>query len=171
MNNSPAYFQRMLIFVLQGISRVYVYIDDVVVSVKSHVQNFEKLNHVFARFRKHHLKANPSKCQFGTAKITYLGYNICKNKGILPGEAKTEVIENWLSPTNLKEIRGFLGLTSFFRRAIKDHSILSANLNKLIRKSSGYNSGPLPADAQKLYEYLKNALISKPCPATLDFDK
>ena len=35
LNSSPAYFQRLLDFVLQNISRVYVYIDDVVISVSS----------------------------------------------------------------------------------------------------------------------------------------
>ena len=88
------------------------------VLVKSHEDNLNKLKHVFARFRKHNLKAKPSKCQFGSAKITYLGYDICKNKGISPGKAKTEVIRHWPCPTNLKEIRGFLGLTLFFRWAI-----------------------------------------------------
>ena len=58
---------------------VYVYIDVVVVSVKSHEDNLKKLQHIFARFRKHNLKAKPSKCQFGSAKITYLGYDICKD--------------------------------------------------------------------------------------------
>ena len=71
----------------------------------------------------------------------------------------------------MKEIRGFLGLTSFFRRAIKDYSILSADLNKLVRKTSGYKSGPLPAEAQKSSEALKTALISKPCLAPVDFDR
>ena len=139
MNSSPAYFQHLLDFVLQGIDRVYVYIDDVVVSVKSHEDNLNKLQHVFARFRKPNLKAKPSRCQFGSAKITYLGYDICKDKGISPGEAKNEVIRHWPCPTNLKEIRGVLGLTSFFRRAIKDYSILSADLNKLVRKTSAIN--------------------------------
>ena len=115
MNSSPAYFQRLLDFVLQGIARVYVYIDDVVISVNSHEQNLK-----------------PSKCQFGAAKITYLGYDICNEKGISPGEAKTAVIKNWPAPKSIKEIRGFIGLTSFFCLAIKDFSIISADLNKLI---------------------------------------
>ena len=42
MNSSPAYFQRLLDFVLQGIDRVYVYIDSVVVSVKSYEDNSNK---------------------------------------------------------------------------------------------------------------------------------
>ena len=78
------------------------------------------------------------------------GYDICKTKGISPGEDKTEVIRHWPCPTNLKEIRGYLGLTSFSNRAIKDYSILSADLYKLVRKTSGYKSGPLPAEAKSL---------------------
>ena len=128
MNSSQAYFQQLLDFVLQGIDRVYVYIDDVVVSVNGHEKNLQKLKDVFKRFRKHNLKIKPSKCQFGAGKITYLGYDICNEKGISPGEAKTEVIRNWPAPKSIKEIRGFIGLTSFFRRAIKEFSTISADL-------------------------------------------
>ena len=171
MNSSPAYFQRLLDFVLQGIVRVYVYIDDVVISVNSHEQNLEKLEEVFKRFCKHNLKIKPSKCQFGAAKITYLGYDICNEKGISPGEAKTAVIKNWPAPKSIKEIRGFIGLTSFFRRAIKDFSTISADLNKLIRKNSGYTHGPLPPKALDSFLKLKQALISKPCLAPVDSNK
>ena len=92
MNSSPAYFQRLLDHVLTNIKRTYVYIDDIVISVQTHDDNLATLEQVFSRFRKHNLKVKPSKCQFGTASITYLGYDICANKGITPGQAKTEVI-------------------------------------------------------------------------------
>ena len=171
MNSSPAYFQRLLDFVLTNIQRTYVYIDDVVVSVQSHEENLATLRQVFTRFRKHNLKVKPSKCQFGTAEITYLGYNICSNKGITPGEAKTEVIRNWPTPSSIREIRGFLGLCSFFRRAIKNFSVLSSDLNKLVRKNSGYTKGPLPDAAKQSFLRLQKALISKPCLAAVNFDK
>ena len=66
LNSSPAYFQRLLDFVLANIARVYVYIDNVVVSVNSHEENLAKLSEVFQRFRKHNLKTKPSKCHIGT---------------------------------------------------------------------------------------------------------
>ena len=72
---------------------MYVYIDDVVISVKTHDENLQKLSEVFGRFRKHNLKIKPSKCSIGTARITYLVYDICKKEGIRPGHAKTEVIK------------------------------------------------------------------------------
>ena len=150
LNSSPAYLQRLLDFVLQNISRVYVYIDDVVISVSSHEENLEKLSQVFARFRKHNLKIKPSKCNIGAGTITYLGYDICSEKGIKPGLAKTLVIKNWPTPTSVRDVRAFIGLTSFFRRAIKDFSLISGPLNKLIRKNSGYTcllyTSPSPRD-------------------------
>ena len=126
-----------------------MYIDDVVISVKTHDENLQKLSEVFSRFRKHNLKIKPSKCSIGKARITYLGYDICRTEGIRPGHAKTEVIKNWPEPRNIKDIRAFIGLTSFSRRAIKNYSLMSAELNKLVRKNSGYTKGPLPEKAKR----------------------
>ena len=81
------------------------------------------------------------------------------------------MIKNWPEPKTIKDIRAFIGLTSFFRRAIKNYSLMSAELNKLVRKNSGYVKGPLPEKAQTSYLQLKQALISKPCLAAVNFEK
>ena len=60
---------------------------------------------------------------------------------------------------------------SFFRRAIKDFSLISGPLNKLICKDSGYSKGPLPDAAAQSFFKLKEALISKPCLTAVDFSK
>ena len=148
-----------------------VYIDDIVISVSSHEENLKQLECVFARFRKHNLKVKPAKCHIGTGSITYLGYEICKDQGISPGKAKTEIIKNWPQPQATKDIRAFLGLASFFRRTIKNFSTISAELNKLVRKNSGYKAGPLPAPAVRSFQALKHALISKPCLQPVDFNR
>ena len=147
-----------------------MYIDDVVVSVNSHEENLAKLSEVFQRFRKHNLKVKPSKCHIGTGRITYLGYDICKDKGIRPGDAKTLVIKNWPAPNSVRDVRTFIALTSFFQRAIKDFSLISGPLNKLIRKNSGYTKGPLPEAAKQSFLNLKSKMISKPCLAPVNFD-
>ena len=87
LNSSPAYFQRLLDFVLKGIKRCYVYIDDVVISVYSHEENIQTLASVFEKFRLHGLKIKPSKCHIGTGNISYLGYEVTAGKGIQPGRA------------------------------------------------------------------------------------
>ena len=58
----------------------------------------------------------------------------------------------------------------FFRRAIKDFSLISGPLNKLIRKHSDYTKGPLPEAARKSFLNLKNKMILKPCLAPVNFD-
>ena len=99
----------------------------------------------------------------------YLGYEITSGSGIQPGLAKTETVCSFPEPCTVKEIRAFIGLTSFFRRAIKDYSLISGPLNKLVRKDSGYSSEKLPLEAQKAFLNLKNALISRPGLAPVDF--
>ena len=47
---------------------------------------------------------------------------------------------------------------------------MSAPLNKLVRKDSGFKSGPLPIEARKSFLALKDALISRPCLAPVDFN-
>ena len=170
LNSSPAYFQRLLDFVLKQIDRCYVYIDDVVISAHSHEQSLVTLEKVFRRFRLHNLKIKPSKCHIGTGSISYLGYEITAGKGIQPGLAKTETVRSFPEPCTVKEIRAFIGLTSFFRRAIKDYSLISGPLNKLVRKDNGYTSGKLPLEASKSFLSLKNALINRSCLAPVNFN-
>ena len=50
-------------------------------------------------------------------------------------------------------------------------SSISAELNKLVRKDSGYRAGPLPAPAARSFQALKHALISKPCLQPVNFAK
>ena len=118
LNSSPAYFQRLLDFVLKQIDISYVYIDDVVISAHSHKQSLSTLEKVFSRFRQHNLKIKPSKCHIGIGSISYLGYEITAGSGIQPGLAKTKTVRSFPEPCTIKEIRAFIGLTSFFRSAI-----------------------------------------------------
>ena len=124
LNSSPAYFQRLLDHILKQIDRCYAY---------------EKENN-------HKMK--PSKCHIGTGVISYLGYEISAGKGIQQGLAKTLTVYNFPEPTSVKEIRAFIGLTSFFCRAIKGNSLLSGPLSKLVRKNSNYSTGKLPIEAK-----------------------
>ena len=114
------------------------------------------------------MKIKPSKCHIGTGVISYLGYKIPAGKGIQPGLAKTLTVRNFPEPTSIKEIRAFIGLTSFFRRAIKDYSLLSGPLNKLVRKDLNYSTGNR---SKKSFEKLKSALVSRPCLAPVHFNE
>ena len=171
INSSPAFFQRLLDYITRGLKDVYVYMDDVIISSKSYEDNLLALEQTLKRFVKYKMKCNLSKTKFGTGRVEYLGYDISHTYGIRPGKLKTEAIEKFKAPESVTEIKQFLGLCSFFRRVVPRFSFLSAPLSALTRKNSGYTKGPLPSIAQRSFEALKAALVTRPCVAPVDFEK
>ena len=68
-------------------------------------------------------------------------------------------------PTNVHQIRQFIGLCNFFHNHIKDFSLISQPLHQLTRDSAAYEGGTLPDSALKAFFTIKDALISKPVVA------
>ena len=169
--NSPAAFQRLLDYVTRGLEGVHVYIDDVIVCSQDHDQQVERLKSVFERFRRYKLMCRLSKLQLGAAEVNYLGYNISTEHGIRAGEAKTRAITEWPAPKNIKEIKQFIGLCSFFRRTLNNFASVAAPLTNLQKEKSGWTEGELPKEALEAFEKLKVALTSRPCLAPTDFTK
>ena len=169
--NSPASFQRMLDKIIMGLKNTFVYIDDVVIASQDHAEHLQDLNNLFERFQKYNVKCRIAKLQIGAPKVTYLGYDISKKDGIRPGVIKTEVIKNWKPPVDVKQVRQFIGLCSFFRRTVPNFSRTASPLIKLTRKDSPWKAGPLPSDALQAFETLKTQFRSRPCLTPVDFSK
>ena len=62
--------------------------------------------------RKERLYANMKKCTFGVDKVVFLGF-VVSSKGVHVDETKIEAIKTWPQPTNLQQVRSFLGLQVF----------------------------------------------------------
>ena len=74
-----------------------------------------------------------SKCTFAQKQIEYLGHVVSQH-GVEPVPAKVEAIQNWPTPHSTKAPRGFLGLSGFYRRFIKDYASMAAPLTHLLAK-------------------------------------
>ena len=74
-----------------------------------------------------------SKCEFWLNSVSFLGHVISK-EGVQVDPKKVEAVSNWPRPTNVTEIRSFLGMAGYYRRFVKDFSRISALLTRLIRK-------------------------------------
>jgi hypothetical protein len=64
------------------------------------------------------LYAKFSKCEFWLVKISFLGH-ILTAEGVAVDPGKVETVSNWQQPTNVSEIRSFLGLAGYYRRFIE----------------------------------------------------
>ena len=169
--NSSAAFQRMLDYVIQGLSNTYAYIDDVIIASDSHEEHLKALRDLFLRFRKYNLKCRPNKLQLGTGEVNFLGFNISQQHGIRPGAAKIKAVQDWQPPQTLTAVKQFIGLTSFFRKCIENFAQKASPLTRLTRSDSTWKSGPLPPDALHAFLLLKRLLTSRPCLAPVDFQR
>ncbi|GKD58973.1 putative mitochondrial protein [Tanacetum coccineum] len=75
-------------------------------------------------------------------------------------------MQDWPIPQTIKKLRGFLGLTIYYRRFIKNYAIISQPLTALLKKTFQWNE-----DAQKSFAVLKQAMLQAPALALLDFQK
>ena len=139
LKNSPLTFQRVMEAVLRGLNwkSSLVYLDDVIVFSRTFQDHLLHLQQVFERLRNAGLKLHPSKCNFAKREIRYLGH-IVNSEGISPDPEKVTAIRTYPIPTNLKQLRAFLGLSGYYRRFMKNYSKLASPLYQLTRKDTKF---------------------------------
>jgi hypothetical protein len=121
LTNAPATFQRVMDKIFYEVKEKYVlvYLDDINIYSTSFEEHLEHLQDVFNRLREAGLKLGPDKCHFCKRELGFLGH-VISAEGIAPDPAKVDKVQNFPVPTNLTELRGFIGLASYYRRFIQD---------------------------------------------------
>ena len=133
IKTAPQVFQKVMDKILAGISNVTCYIDDILVWSRSREEHYAILEQVLRRLQEHNVRARLSKCTFLENSIDYLGHRI-DEKGIHPSEEKVKSLKLAPIPTNVSELKAFLGLVNFHGKFMKNLSSLLHPLNQLLRK-------------------------------------
>ena len=110
-------FQRFMHEVLQGISNVFCFIDDLLIFSRNEKEHIRHLQLVFERLSQYGFILNRDKCIFKVSEIDFLGHRI-SHKGVLPLVQKVEAIQNFPMPKTMRQLRKFLGMINFYRRCI-----------------------------------------------------
>ncbi|KAL7844775.1 hypothetical protein SRHO_G00233140 [Serrasalmus rhombeus] len=167
--NSPATFQRLMNTVLAGL--VYrccaVYLYDVVISSPTFEQHLLDLRQVFSRLESAGLSLKFGKCQFCLDELKFLGYRVTP-QGILPDMDKVRAVTAFPVPADVRQVRQFLGLTSYYRRFIGGYAQQAEPLFALTRQDSLFLWDD---NYQQAMDFLKDCLTSAPILCFPDFER
>ncbi len=165
--NAPSTFERLMELVLAGLhwKTCLVYLDDILIYAQTYEEHTARLSEVFARLAAAGLKLKPKKCSLFQQEVAYLGH-VVSQSGVATDLEKTRKVQDWPTPCNLKHVRSFIGLCSYYRRFIKDFSRIAAPLYKLTHKDVGFK---WTSECEHSFQMLKQKLTSTPILAFPDF--
>ena len=96
-----------------------------------------------------------------------MGYVVFR-EGISADLSKVEAVKNFATPIDVRQLRSFLGLTSYYRRFVPAFSKVAAPLFALTRKDDIFQ---LDKKCQESFDHLKGLLMQAPLLVFPDFTK
>ncbi|GBG89100.1 hypothetical protein CBR_g48811 [Chara braunii] len=170
LTNAPATFRRAMNNIFRDILEQYVlvYLDDILVYSRTLEEHLRHLRDVLDRLSRHGFYAELSKCRFAQHKVDFLGHYV-SDQGLHMDDAKITAIAEWHAPTSAKQLRSFLGLTSYYTNFILGYARYSYVLTStLLWKNPPWAWTPLHEDA---FRALKKAVTCTPVLHLPDFDR
>ena len=140
LNNAPGTFQRLMNFVLKDYLGLFVavYLDNVIIYTKGSLTlHFDHLRQVFQTLRDACLKIKLKKYHSCFPSLSFLGHVVGRG-GIQPDPEKINKEKNFPVPTNLRQLRGALGLLGYYRKFIKDFGRHAKSLTNLLKKDEPF---------------------------------
>ena len=133
--NSPSLFQRLTDLLMTGLNwhSVLVYLDNLLIFGRDYDEHYKNLREVLERLRGTLLKLSIKKCHLLKSEVTYLGHVIA-NGEVRPDPAKTKLIDTYPIPTNVKEVKSFVSLVSYYRKFVQNFAQIVKPLTSLLEK-------------------------------------
>ncbi|XP_041671079.1 neoverrucotoxin subunit beta-like [Cheilinus undulatus] len=162
--SAPEHFQCMMAEVTEGLDGVVCHIDDLLVWGRDQEEHDARLHAVLKSLEKAGITLNMSKCELSKSEVVFLGH-VISAAGIRPDPRKTEAIMELKEPSNVSEVRSFLGMVNQLGKFTPQLAEKDKPLCNLLSKK---NCWVWETDQARAFETLKKALSSPPVLAMYD---
>jgi len=111
---------------------VLVFLDDILIYSESWADHLIHVQQVLETLRQNQFYLKKSKCTFAQSSLEYLGH-IISDKGVSTDPTKITDMLNWPTPSSMTKLRGFLGLTGYYRKFVSKYGLLAKPLTNILR--------------------------------------
>ncbi|ETX01927.1 MAG: hypothetical protein ETSY2_36450 [Candidatus Entotheonella gemina] len=157
-------FQRRMSEALSGLTGTVCMMDDILVHGRTRVEHDDRLRQVLQRLSDLGMTLNSEKCLFAQSSVKFLGH-VIDSQGIRPDPNKVSAIEHFSRPTNVSDVRCFLGIVNQLSKFSSNLADMTQPLRELLVKENAW----VWDDAQeKAFGSVKRALAASPVLALFD---
>ena len=160
LTNAPATFMHLMHSAFRPFldDFVLVFLDDILIYSRTLEEHEVHVSKVLNVLRQQKLYAKESKCEFFKSEVEFLGHMVGRN-GIRMMEDKVQAINEWPTPTKVADVRAFLGTAGYYRKFIKQFSLIAAPLTDLTKDDVKFEW----TDRQEQsFRQLKRAIVEGP---------
>jgi hypothetical protein len=168
LTNAPSTFQGLMNSIFKPFLRKFVleFFDDILICSKSWEDHVQHVDKVLQLLKEQQLYVKPSKYFFGVKEVEYLGH-IVSHEGVKVDPNKIKAMMDWPIPKTLKNLRGFLGLTSYYHKFVQNYGRITTPLTTLTKK----DAFSWTLEASKSVEQLKEVMCKAPVLTIPNFTK
>ncbi|WJZ83992.1 hypothetical protein VitviT2T_003625 [Vitis vinifera] len=164
LTNDPTAFMDLMNRVFRAYldQFVIVFVDDILIYSRSLEEHKQHLVTTLRTLRRHQLYGKLDKSEFWLTEVNFLGH-VVSEAGITVDHSKVEAVQEWQRPTNVFEVRSFLGLAGYYRRFVEDFSRIAAPMTRLTRKWVKFDWNE---ECENAFQELKRKLTTAPVLTT-----
>ena len=149
---APLIFQEIMDKILNGISNVATYQDDIIIGAPDKNTHDHVLKLVEQRLQKFNFKINAAKSQICKSKVKFLGFVLDSGK-LVPDPLRLKAFQSMNVPKDKSQLRSALGTLRHYGLFCKNFSTIARPLYLLLKKNSPWRWSPIHQNAfQKLLQ-------------------
>lgn len=169
LRTAASTFQELIDSIIQiaGIEGCYAYQDDIVIGANNFQEMFKKIQTILEVMKKYNITLSPAKCNFMQTEIQFLGFHL-SNHQVSPISSNITKIVNFTRPKTKRQLKGFIGLCSFYRNLVPKFADLVSPLIHLTKPKTPFLWTEQHQDA---FDLLQRIFFQKPILNLPDWTK